>query len=318
MLNSGPVLAANRGTSARLRPSINAWQRLTYSDAFWAYLFLLPALVGLVGLTLGPILAALGFSLSVWNIVDAPRWVGLANYRALAAEPLFWKALGNTFRYMVGAIPTEMVISLALALALNQGRRLEVVFRTIYFVPTVCSGVALALVWRLIFDLRMGMLNQVLGYFGLDPVPWLMTPRTAMPAVIIMSVWRGVGYPVILWLAALQGVPQVYYDAAQVDGAGRWARFRYVTWPFVTPTAFFMLIMDIIASFQVFQQTFVLTNGGPRWSTYTLVFYIYERAFRLFAVGDACAVAYVLFVLILLLTTVQFWLQKRWVHYELA
>ncbi len=310
----GEHAPANR----RKRSQASLWQRITYSESFWAYLFLTPTIIGLVGFMLGPIVAALAFSLTNWNIVDAPRWQGLGNYQTLFKERLFWIALGNTGRYMLGAIPLEMLVSLLLALALNQGLRFQALFRTLYFTPAVCSIVALALVWRLIFDVRMGILNLFLGLLGIDPVPWLMTPATAMPAVIIMSVWRGVGYPVLLWLAALQGVPQSYYDAAEVDGAGRWARFRYVTWPFLTPTTFFMLIMDCIASFQVFQETFVLTGGGPRRSTYTLVYYIYEKAFQNFSVGYACAIAYVLFFLVLILTAVQFRLQNRWVHYEVA
>jgi multiple sugar transport system permease protein len=293
-------------------------ERFTQSDGFWAFLFLIPTVAGLLVFTLGPILAAFGISLVRWNIIDPPQWVALDNYRALLHDQLFWKSLWNTIRYMLMAIPLEMAISLLLALALNQGLRLESIFRTLYFTPGVCSVVALALVWRQIFDFKIGMLNGVLRFFGVAPVPWLMTTATAMPSVALMSVWQGVGYATILWLAALQSVPQVYYDAAVVDGAGWWAKFRHVTWPLVTPTAFFMLILDCIASFQVFQQTFVLTGGGPRQSTYTLVLYIYEKAFRNFLWGDASATAYVLFGLMLALTYVQFRMQRRWVHYELA
>jgi ABC-type sugar transport system permease subunit len=176
----------------------------------------------------------------------------------------------------------------------------------------------MAIVWRLMFDRDLGLLNYLLGFVGVERVPWLMTPRTAMPAVIIMSVWQGIGFPTLLWLAGLQGVPQSYYDAAEVDGAGRWAIFRYVTWPFLTPTGFFMLILACINSFQVFQQTFILTQGGPRRSTYTLVYQIYDKAFRNFEMGYACALAYVLFAFVLVLTFFQFRLQGRWVNYEIA
>lgn len=306
-----PTLEPRRGLGRSL-------QRLTYSDAFWAGLFLIPTAIGLIVFMLGPILAAFGISLVKWNIVDAPQWKGLGNYQTLLHDRLFWKSVWNTARYMALAIPLEMALSLALATALNQGLRLQSFFRTLYFTPGVCSVVAMALVWRQIFDFKMGMLNGFLKLFDVAPVPWLMTTATAMPAVVLMSVWQGVGYPTILWLAALQAVPQVYYDAAVVDGAGRWAKFRYVTWPLITPTAFFMLVLDIIASFQVFQQTFVLTGGGPRQSTYTLVLYIYEKAFRNFLWGEASATAYVLFAIMLGLTYVQFRMQRRWVHYEIA
>lgn len=310
------AIASQREFGRGSRPSF--WQRLGNSENFWGYIFLLPTIVGLIAFSAGPILAAAGFSLAKWNIVSPPIWKGLANYQSLLKERLFWMALRNTLRYMLGAIPLSMLLSLALALVLNQRLRFEALFRTIYFIPSVCSVVALALVWRIMFDKNMGLLNGFLGLLGLDPVPWLLTPATAMPSVIIMSVWNGIGYPVVLWLAGLQAVPQTYYDAAMVDGAGRWARFRHITWPLLTPTTFFMLVISCIGSFQVFAQTFVLTGGGPQRSTYTLVYYIYERAFQDFNMGDACAVAYVLFFFVLLLTIAQFQLQNRWVHYDLG
>jgi multiple sugar transport system permease protein len=296
----------------------SALQRINYSETFWAYLFLAPTLIGLLVFSLGPILASLGLSLMKWNIIDTPKWVGLLNFQVLFKESLFWKALVNTLRYMVMAIPLEMLLSLVFAVLLSRGLRGESFFRTAFFAPGVCSVVAMAMVWRQIFDFKLGMLNGLLSYFGVNPIPWLLITQTAMPAVVLMSVWMGVGFSMLLWLAALQGVPQTYYDAALVDGAGRWAKFRYVTWPLITPTAFFMLIIDVIASFQVFQQTFVLTGGGPQQSTYTLVLYIYDKAFRNFLLGDASATAYVLFFIMLGLTVVQFRLQKRWVNYELA
>jgi len=312
------VFAIQSENPFNLKESRSLWQKINYSENFWAYLFLIPTLVGLVVFTIGPILAALGISLTKWNLVDAPAWVGVNNYSALFSDQLFWKAMWNTFRYMVMAIPLEMLSSLILAFFLNQGLRGQAIFRTIFFIPGICSVVAIALVWRQIFDYKIGMLNGVLGLLGMNPIPWLMVPAAAMPAIVVMSVWQGIGYPTLLWLAALQGVPQTYYDAADVDGAGRWAKFFYVTWPFITPTAFFMVIMNIISSFQVFQQTFVLTAGGPAKSTYTLVYYIYEKAFRNFLLGDASAAAYVLFFIMLALTIIQFRMQKQWVHYEIA
>ena len=302
----------------RQTPGVSFWHRLTYSDDFWAYLFLTPTILGLLFFSAGPIIAAFGFSLTKWNIVSPAEWRGLGNYRALFDQKLFWIALRNTLRYMAGAIPLSMGVSLVLALALNQKLRLEALFRTIYFTPSVCSMVALALVWRLLLDRDLGLINYFLGFAGIRKVPWLLTPATAMPGVILMSVWNGIGYPTLLWLAGLQSVPQVYYDAAVVDGADRWAKFRYVTWPFLTPTAFFMLIISCIGSFQVFESTFVLTGGGPQRSTYTLVYYIYDAAFREFNMGFACAIAYVLFFFVLILTVVQFRLQRAWVHYELG
>jgi len=317
-MSIGPEAAiSNRAGSVR-RPGRSRWERLAYNENFWAYLFLTPTIIGLLVFSVGPILAALYFSLTKWNVVSAPIWQGVANYQKLLRDALFWTALRNTFRYMLGFIPLSMSVSLVLAVALNQRVRLQSLFRTLYFTPSVCSIVAMAIVWRLMFDRDLGLLNYLLGFVGVERVPWLMTPRTAMPAVIIMSVWQGIGFPTLLWLAGLQGVPQSYYDAAEVDGAGRWAIFRYVTWPFLTPTGFFMLILACINSFQVFQQTFILTQGGPRRSTYTLVYQIYDKAFRNFEMGYACALAYVLFASVLVFTFFQFRLQRRWVRYEIA
>lgn len=292
--------------------------RLTFSEVFWGYLFLAPVLFGLLVFTFFPILASFGLSVTKYNIIDTPVWVGLRNYIGLFNDPLFWKSIFNTVRYMLMAIPLEMGLSLLFALLLNKGMKGLPFFRTVFFAPSVCSIVAMAMVWRQIFDYKLGLLNSIVGFLGGSQIPWLMLPATAMPAVVIMSVWQGVGYSMLLWLGALQGVPQTYYDAVVVDGAGPWAKFRYVTWPLITPTAFFMLIIDIIASFQVFQQTFVLTGGGPRQSTYTLILFIYEKAFRNFLFGDASAAAYVLFFIMLALTVIQFRLQKEWVNYELA
>ncbi len=303
---------------SRMGYRLPLWQRISYSESFWGYLFLAPTIVGLLAFSAGPIVASAVVSLTKWNMMSTPVWRGLGNYQDLWRDQLFWTALRNTLRYMLGVIPLSMGVSLVLALSLNQGLRFETLFRSLYFTPSVCSAVALAFVWRLMYDHNFGLLNWLLGLLNIQKVPWLLTPRTAMPAVIIMSAWTAIGYPTVLLLAVLQGVPQVYYDAAQVDGAGRWAQFWYVTWPFLTPTAFFMLVISCINSFQMFEQTYILTGGGPNRSTYTLVFYIYDRAFRQAYMGYAGAIAYVLFFFVLGLTILQFRMQREWVHYEVA
>ncbi|HEV8638595.1 MAG TPA: sugar ABC transporter permease [Chloroflexota bacterium] len=313
-----PVDVSGAGRVRPVEPASSRWQRLRYSDNFWGWLFVLPTVIGILVFAAGPILAAFAISLTRWNIVNPPVFVGLDNYQEVVFEQeLFWIALRNTLTYMVGVIPLQMSVALLIALALNQGLRYQALFRTLYFLPSVCSTVALALIWRVLFDYKLGVLNWFLDLVGLAPVPWLMRPSVAMPALIIMSAWQGIGYPMVLWLAGLQGIPQSYYDAAKVDGAGRLALFRHVTWPLLTPTTFFMLIIACINSFQVFEGTYVLTGGGPQRATYTLVFFIYEDAFRNFIMGRASAVAYVLFAFILVLTVVQLRLQKRWVNYDL-
>jgi len=313
-----PVDVSGAHRVRSVEPAISRWQRLLYSDNFWGWLFVLPTVIGILVFAAGPILAAFAISLTRWNIVNPPVFVGLDNYQeVLFEQELFWIALRNTLTYIVGVIPLQMSVALLIALALNQGLRYQALFRTLYFLPSVCSTVALALVWRVLFDYKLGVLNWFLDLVGLAPVPWLMRPSVAMPALIIMSAWQGIGYPTVLWLAGLQGIPQSYYDAAKVDGAGRLALFRHVTWPLLTPTTFFMLIIACINSFQVFEGTYVLTGGGPQRATYTLVFFIYEDAFRNFIMGRASAVAYVLFAFIMVLTAVQLRLQKRWVNYDL-
>jgi multiple sugar transport system permease protein len=300
-----------------MRP-MTRWQRVLYSDNFWGWLFVLPATLGIVLFSAGPIVAAFVISLSRWNIVDTPRFIGLGNYvEILTREPLFWTALKNTAYYTAGVIPLQLTIALVIALGLNLGLRGQSLFRTLYFLPSVCSTVALALVWRMLFDYKIGAINEFLDVFNLGPVPWLMKPEWAMPAIIIMSAWQGIGYPVVLWLAGLQGIPQSYYDAAKVDGAGPWQLFRHITWPLLTPTTFFMLIISIIGSFQIFESTFVLTGGGPKHGTYVLVYLIYEDAFTQLNMGRASAVAYVLFFAVLALTIIQLRLQRRWVNYEI-
>jgi multiple sugar transport system permease protein len=215
-------------------------------------------------------------------------------------------------------IPLQMSLSLVIALALNRGRRFQTMFRTLFFLPAVCSIVALSLAWRVLFDYRLGLLNWLLQRGGFHPQPWLLAPRTAMISVVLLSAWQGLGYPIVIWLAGLQAIPQDYQDAARADGAGQLRVFRTITLPLLTPTTFFILVISTINSFQVFEQTYVLTpGGGPQRAVYTLVYYIYDEAFQTFAMGRASAIGYVLFLIILALSLVQLRLQRRWVHYDL-
>jgi multiple sugar transport system permease protein len=296
------------------------WKRLVQSDQFWGWLFVAPTVLGLVIFSVGPIVAGFAISLTEWNIVGSPRWVGLANYRDLlfGNDAFFWTALRATVIYTVCVIPLQMTVSLLIAVGLNQGRRFQTLFRTLFFLPAICSIVALALVWRVLFDFRSGLLNWLLQRGGLHPEPWLLTPRNAMISVVLVSAWQGIGYPIVIWLAGLQSIPRDYTDAARVDGAGRATVFRTITLPLLTPTTFFILIISTINSFQVFEQTYVLTpNGGPHRAVYTLVYYIYDEAFRVFAMGRASAIGYILFMIILVLSLAQLRLQRRWVHYDL-
>ena len=295
---------------------MNRFERWRQGDDFWAHLFLLPTYLGMVGLVLGPVLAGFVISFFRWDVISPPVFIGIRNYTDLfdPARERFLQALGNTIYYVVGAVPSSLVISLLLAMALNRIRG-QTLFRTIYFLPSVCAGVAIATLWAWLFNTQFGFINWVLSWFGLPKVPWLSDSNWAMPSIIIMSVWQGLGYPIVLFLAGLQGIPEEYYEAARIDGAGNWQLFRYVTLPLLSPTTFLILVLSIIGSFQVFEQTYIMTQGGPSFSTTTIVLMIVYRGFQDFKMGLAAAMAYILFAIVLLWTIIQFWLQRRWVHY---
>jgi multiple sugar transport system permease protein len=283
----------------------------------WAHLLLIPTYIGLFGLVLGPVLAGFYISFHRWDVVTPAKYVGLDNYRTLAHDELFWKSLRNTVYYVVGSIPPGVVLALLLAVALNQPLRGRVFFRTLYFIPVVSSTVAIAVLWGWIYNTQVGLLNYLISLVGFGKVPWISSETWAMPSVIILSVWKGLGYNMILFLAGLQSIPQEYYEAASIDGASAWRRFRDVTLPLLSPTTFLVIILSVIASFQVFEQTYILTAGGPSWSTLTLVLLIFFRAFQDFRMGYASAIAYVLFAITFAVTLVQWRLQRRWVHYEI-
>ena len=287
-----------------------------------AFLFLLPNVVGFLVFMVGPLLASLGFSLLDWNLLSAPDVVWLGNYLELFRDAEFWRSLRATFYYLVGSVPLGLVLSLALALALNQRIRGIRFFRTVYFIPVVSSMVAVALMWRWMYNPTSGILNYMLNEtFAFLRLPlrapdWLQSPVWAMPAIILMSVWKGMGYNMVLFLAGLQGIPRHLYEAAEIDGASNQRQFWTITLPLLTPTTFFVLIMSIIGSFQVFEQAYIMTQGGPVRSTVTTVYYIYENGFEWHKMGYASAVAWVLFALILGVTLIQWRTQERWVFYE--
>ncbi len=283
----------------------------------WALLFLAPTLIGLALLSAGPIVAAFGISLTRWDLLTPPQFAGLDNFWALFRDPRFLVALRNTTFYVVVSVPLGMALALALAVALNQPLRGIALIRTAYFLPVVTSATAVGLVWAWIYSPSGGILNQVIGVFGLPPQKWVSDPFWAMPAIVVMSVWQGLGQSVIVFLAGLQGIPQEYYDAASVDGAGRWARFRRVTLPLLTPSLFFNGILALIGAFQVFDQVYVLARPGkPTEATITLIYFIYENGFKNFKMGYASAASWIMFLIVAVLSIVYFRSQRRWVHYQ--
>jgi multiple sugar transport system permease protein len=282
----------------------------------WALLFLAPTVIGLAVLSAGPIIATLGISLTKWDLLTAPQVVGLDNYATLLSDDRFLKALRNTFFYTAVSVPIGLTIALGLAIALNQSFRGIAFIRAAYFLPVVTSTIAVSLVWQWIYAKDGGLLNETIGLVGIPAQRWLTDPTLAMPAIVAMSIWQGLGVNIIIFLAGLQAIPSELVDAASVDGAGRWARFRHVVLPLLTPTIFFTGILSLIASFQVFDQIFVLQKPRPTEATITVVYFIYENGFKFFKMGYASAGSWVLFLIVGLFTYIYFRSQDRWVHYQ--
>ena len=286
-------------------------------DTWWTALFLAPTVLGLAVLSAGPIVASLGISLTDWDLLSPPTAVGLDNFAALLGDERFLLALRNTVFFTVTSVPLGLVLGLGLALALDQRIRGIAIIRTAYFLPVVTSTTAIALVWLWIYSPQGGLLNDMLSAFGIPPQKWVSDPFWAMPSIVVMSVWQGLGTTVIIFLAGLQAIPEEYHDAAAVDGAGTWARFRHVTLPLLTPSVFFTGILAFIGSFQVFDQVYVLARPGePTKATITLVYFIYESGFEHFKMGYAAAASWILFLIVAALTILYFRSQRRWVHYQ--
>ena len=303
---------AARAVAERVRPRRGP----RAGEERWALLFLAPTLIGLAVLSLGPILATLAISLTSWDMLTAPKVVGLDNYANLLSDDRFLRALQNTFFYTAVSVPLGLVLALALAMALNQRLRGISWIRTMYFLPLVTSSTAIAIVWLWMYS-PTGLFNHALSLVGISPQRFVTDPTLAMPSIIAMSTWQELPANVIIFLAGLQGIPSEYYDAVSVDGAGRLARFRYVTLPLLTPSIFFTGILALIGAFQVFDQVYVMANPGkPGSPTITLVYFIYESGFRNFHMGLASAAAWILFLIVAVFTLIYFRTQNRWVHYQ--
>jgi multiple sugar transport system permease protein len=285
-------------------------------EALTAYLFIAPLVLGFVLWNIGPLIASLALSLTDYNLLEPPKFVLFDNYVALLDDNVFPIAFKNTLIYALVTVPLGLVVSLALAMVMNQGVPGTALFRTIFFIPSVCAIVAIALVWQWIYDTDLGLLNHFLTQLGLPKFQWLQDKRLALPAIMAMSIWQGAGYTMVIYLAGLQGVPVQLYEAAEIDGAGAWARFRHVTIPILTPTTFFLLVVGFIGAFQFFAESYMMTRGGPSYATMSLVYHIYLNGFSYFKMGLASAMAWVLFAVVFVLTMIQLQYARRWVHYE--
>jgi multiple sugar transport system permease protein len=285
-------------------------------DGRWGFLFICPWLIGFLLFTAGPMLASLWLSFQKYDL-HSMEFVGGENYRRLfVKDPLFWKSLENSILYAVGAVPLGLAGSLAIALLLNQPVRGVRLFRTLFYLPSLVPAVASALLWQWIFNADNGVLNLGLGFFGVPNIQWLQDDHWTMPAFIIMSLWGIGGGRMIIFLAGLQGIPEHYYEAARIDGASGWSQFRNVTLPLLSPVMFFNLILGLIGAFQVFTSAYVMTGGGPNNASLFYALYLFRNAFEYFKLGKASAMAWILFVILLGITLVQFRASKRWVYYE--
>jgi multiple sugar transport system permease protein len=285
-------------------------------EAAIAYAFVSPALLLFLIFLAGPLVAALALSLQSWNLLSPPAFVGLANYRKLFADPIFLKVALNTAVFTVGSVVLHLGIGLGMALLVNRriAPFLQYMARTAFFFPQLISWAAAALIWRYILDPDFGFFNFYLKKIGIDPPAWLASPGWAMPALLGVDAWRTIGFIFIVLLAGLQSIPSRLYEAAMLDGANAWRRFWDITLPMLSPTMFFVVVINFIGAIQVFEPMYIMTNGGPLNQTRSIVMYVFETAFRKFQMGYASTMANVIFVAIMMVTLLQFVLARYWVR----
>jgi len=314
----------------RVSRTLNHWRKginelkyywtkpLLRNDLFAGIAFLAPSLIVLLIFVYLPIIWSFNISFTSWEARStSDAFVGLDNYTFLLSEGDFWSALKNTVYFASIKIPLDIVLSLGIALVLNQKLRGISFFRMAYFLPVITSVVAVAAIWRVIYNPSFGLLNSLFETFNLPSQRWLRDPDLVIPSVSIVALWKGLGYDIVIFLAGLQGIPKMYYEAAQIDGASSWQRFRHVTLPLLSPVTFFVLVIGIINSFKVFSIIHVLVpDGGPLNSAEVLVFYLYRLAFQEYKFGQAAAVSFILFALVLAITYVQRRFIEPRVHYE--
>ncbi|MCQ6557395.1 sugar ABC transporter permease [Paenibacillus mendelii] len=286
------------------------------TDALWGAFFILPQMVGLIIFSLIPLIMAFAISMMNWDGFGEKTFAGFDNFVSQFKDEEFRTAIVNTLYYTVLTVPTGILLAMLVAVGLNKVKG-KVIYRLIYFMPTITMSVAVAVVFMWLFNADFGLINLYLKeWFGIQGPKWLTDTRIVMPSIALLSIWMGLGTNMVLFLAGLQGISSSYYEAAQIDGATKWQQMRHITVPLLSPTTFFVTIMSIIGSFQVFDQSFVMTSGGPAKASYTIVFHIYETAFVDFTFGKSTASAVILFIMILTVTLFQMKMSKRWVHYE--
>jgi multiple sugar transport system permease protein len=321
--SSKPPFSSGRTVAVESRLRVPTWRRWRPDQQWEAYLFLLPSFVGFLIFVLLAVVASLSLSFVRWSLLSPPEFAGTANYvQLLTHDAIFRKVLWNTGYFIVTIVPLQLALGLALAVALNQAIRGITIYRLIYFMPVVTTIVAAAIIFQWIFNRDFGIFSAAIWKLGewtglpIRAPDWLNSSFWARPAVVILTLWKNVGFTMVIYLAGLQAVPEELYDAAKVDGASAWQRFTHITVPMISPTTFFLLVIQMIGAFQLFSEPYVMTRGGPAQATLTIVYYIYQNAFEFGRMGKASAIAWVLFAFIFVFTLIQIRLQRHWVHYE--
>jgi multiple sugar transport system permease protein len=297
------------------RPASRGLSKMARKEEWEFLLFVAPWIIGLVLFDFGPIVASFLASLTDWPLLEGPKWAGIANYTAMLRDPLFSTALYNSVYFGVFSVGLGLIVSFLLALLLNQKVAGMSFFRTVFYLPSVVSGIAVAILWIMILHQDFGLINSALSVLGIKGPGWLVQPQWAKPALILMSLW-GAGGSMVIYLAGLQSVPAHLYEASEIDGAGPWQKFWNVTIPMMSPVIFYNLIVGFIASLQGFVLVYIMTNGGPANATLMYGLYIYRNAFQFFKMGYASALAWVLLIVIIVITVLQFRLARYWVFYE--
>jgi len=292
--------------------------RVQIQEIVAGYAFVLPSFLFLTVFLILPILSSFVLVFMEYDLLTPPKWAGLSNIRALFTDKRMMTCYWNTFRFTLGATFLNNVLGLLLAMGVNRAmpRVLKYALRTALFFPVLTTSASLALVWQFILTQDRGIMNYLLQQIGLSPVPWLSSATWALRSVILYDVWRACGYLMVLYLAGLQGIPESLYEAARIDGASRWQLTRYITLPLISPTAFFCIVISLIGASQVFDNAWVLTEGGPADASRLIALYIYEVGFKRFDMGYAAMVSLTLLAILLVLTLIQFWGARKWVHYE--
>lgn len=291
--------------------------RRSFAKHSWPFLFLSPALLVYGSFFIFPFIFSLYLSFMQWNLVSPNKeFVGIDNYIALVKDPVFWISLKNTVIYVLGTVPLSMILGLVMAILVEAAGRLREVYRFMFFIPVVTSIAVVSIVWTLLFSPNNGLIGNILKTVGVQGPNWLNDPNWAMWALIIVGVWKAMGYNMVLYIAGLKSIDRQLYEAAQIDGAGKWMQFRSITLPMLSPVTFFVMIVSIINSFQVFATIHIMTRGGPNNATNVLVYEVWQEAFQFFDIGKASALSMVLFLLVLAITIVQIRMTESKVHYQ--